>query len=60
MTKLITRYELASLRMDELCALYRHMFNHLPQAAPESAARRNALASLENISREIAARQCLL
>lgn len=51
--KLITRYELASKSISELSGLYRNAFNALVQSVPESALRRNALASLENISREI-------
>lgn len=51
--KLITRYELASQSIRELSGLYRMVFNALVQSAPESPERRNALASLENISREI-------
>ena len=51
--KLITRYDLASKGECELRGLYRMTFNALVQSAPESAERRNALASLENISREI-------
>ena len=51
--KLITRYNLASKSEGELRGLYRMAFNALVQSTPESAQRRNALASLENISREI-------
>ncbi len=51
--KLITRYELASKSVLELRGLYRTVFNALIQSAFQSAERRNALASLENISREI-------
>jgi hypothetical protein len=51
--KLITRHELASKSILELRGLYRTVFNALVQSVPESAQRRNALASLENISREI-------
>lgn len=51
--KLITRHELASKSISELRGLYRTVFNALVQSVPESAQRRNALASLENISREI-------
>ena len=51
--KLITRYDLASKNASELRSLYYKAFNALVQSAPESAVRRNALASLENISREI-------
>jgi len=54
--KLITRYELASKSIHDLRGLYRTVFNALVQSVPESAQRRNALASLENISREISQR----
>ncbi len=50
---LITSYELASKSVSELRGLYRKVFNALVQSAPGSAERRNALASLENISREL-------
>ena len=50
---LITHYELASKSVSELRGLYRTVFNTLVQSVPESAERRNALASLENISREL-------
>lgn len=51
--KLITHYELASKSVSELRGLYRKAFNALVQSVPKSADRRNALASLENISREL-------
>ena len=51
--KLITQYDLASKNESELRGLYRIAFNALVQSIPESPERRNALASLENISREI-------
>lgn len=51
--KLITRHELASQSICELRGLYRMVFNALVQSTPGSANRRNALASLENISREL-------
>ncbi len=51
--KLITHYELASKSILELRGLYRTAFNALVQSAPESAGQRNALASLENISKEL-------
>lgn len=50
--KLITRSDLASKSERELRGLYRKTFNALVQSAPESA-ERNALASLENLTREI-------
>lgn len=51
--KLITRHELASKSILELRGLYRKVFNALVQSNSESAERRNALASLENISDEL-------
>ncbi len=51
--KLITPYDLASKNDEELRGLYRKTFNALVQSPPESAQRRNALASLENLTREI-------
>ena len=56
---LITRFELASLGTSELRALYRGVFDDLVRSEPGSAERRNALASLENIAAEIAARNLL-
>ncbi len=60
---LITHYELATKSVSELRGLYRKVFNALVQSAPGSAERRNVLASLENISRELNRRctnQCRL
>ena len=51
--KLMTRYDLASKSECELRGLYHMVFNALVKSAPQSAERRNALASLENISREL-------
>lgn len=51
--KLITRHELASKSVLELHGLNCKVFNVVVQSAPESPERRNALASLENISREL-------
>ena len=51
--KLITRYDLTSKSEAELRGLYRKAFNALVQSTPESAERRNALASIENLTREI-------
>ncbi len=53
MTKLITRNELARLNDSELHGLYRAIFNELVQSEPDTAQRRNSLASLENLRREI-------
>ncbi len=54
--KLLTRFDLASRSKPELHALHRAVFNALARSAPASAERRNALASLDNIAAEIAAR----
>jgi len=54
--KLITRFELAAKNTPELRALYRDVLNALACTNPGSPARRNALASLENIARELAVR----
>jgi hypothetical protein len=51
--KLITKFELAAKRKTELYALLREVFNELARSEPGSHERRNALASLENIEREI-------
>lgn len=55
--KLITRFQLASLSTGELHALYREVFNALVQTDPGTAARRNCLASLDNLEAEIIARK---
>ena len=54
--KLVTRFELASRNMSELCALRRETFNALARTARGTAERRTGLATLENIEREIAER----
>ena len=51
--KLITRYELANLSLEELHGVYRQVFNALAQSSPHTLMRSNALGSLENIGREI-------
>ena len=55
--RLMTRFELAAKSENELYALYREVFNRLAQSEPNTLERTNALASLENIEREIHARQ---
>ncbi len=52
--KLITQFELASKSKTELHSLYRETFNELVKSDKNSPERRNALASLENIQRELA------
>lgn len=54
--KLITRFELVAKSESELYALLREVFNELAKSEPDSHERRNALASLENIQREIGSR----
>ena len=51
--KLITRLEIAAKNKNELHAILRNAFNELAQSEPNSMERRNALASIENIQREI-------
>lgn len=55
--KLITRFALATLLTGTLYALRREVFNALARSAPGTPERRNAVASLENLDAEIAARQ---
>ncbi len=57
MSRIITASELQNRSLTELQALYRTVQQELAASAPGSAARRNALASLENISRAIAQRR---
>lgn len=54
--KLVTRFELAARSESELKGIYRKIFNALAKSAAGSAARRSALASLENIIAELNAR----
>jgi len=51
--KLITHYELSKYPTNGLRSLFRKTFDQLVKSAPASHERRNALASLENIQREI-------
>ncbi len=53
MTTLITTNELGRLSLKQLQGLYRKVFQELIQSKPGSPERRNALASLENIQREL-------
>ena len=52
MTDLITHHELATLTDAELHLLYQALQRQLAQSTAGSAARRNCLASLENLRRE--------
>lgn len=54
--KLITSFEAATCTTSELRGLYQKTFNALILSKYDSAQRRIALASLENIERELAAR----
>lgn len=54
--KLVTRFELAKLNENELHALLRHAFNELAKSNSDTHQRRNALASIENIQRELVSR----
>ena len=54
--RLITRFELATRSSDELHQLYSEIFNRLARTGEVTPARRNVLASLENIQRELAHR----
>jgi len=56
MTKLITNHELAGLTLSELQGLFRRIFNELAQSDLGTPQRRNSLASLENIQRELNSR----
>lgn len=58
--RLITRFELASKSTNELHALYRETFNALVRSDPDTAERRNTIASLENIEAELTARTLAL
>ena len=54
--RLITRFELAVLNKNELHGLLRNAFNELARSDFDMHQRRNALASIENIQREIGSR----
>jgi len=54
--RLVTRFELAGKREDELYGVLRATFNTLANSNPNSHERRNALASIENIQNEINSR----
>jgi hypothetical protein len=54
--RLITRFEMAAKNESELYSLLREAFNELARSEPDSYQRRNVLASLENIQREIGSR----
>ncbi len=54
--KLVTRFELAALNEHQLAGLLREAFSRLAQSDQGTPERSNALASIENIQREIASR----
>lgn len=54
--RLITRFEMAAKNESELYSLLREAFNELARSEPDSHHRRNALASIENVQREIGSR----
>jgi len=54
--KLVTRFELANLSIEELHGIYRASFNALAASNSDTPERRNALASLDNICRELSCR----
>ncbi len=54
--KLLTRFELAAKNKTELDFLLRDSFNELAKSNPDTHQRRNALASIENIQREISSK----
>jgi len=54
--RLITRFELAAKNEIELYGLLSEVFNELARSEPDTYQRRNALASIENIQREIASK----
>jgi len=53
MSKLITAWELQQHRDTELCALFHKVSQELVQSEPGTYQRRNALASIENITCEL-------
>ncbi len=54
--RLITKFEMAAKNESELHGLLRNAFNELAKSDPDSIERTNALASIENIQREIGSR----
>ncbi len=54
--RLITRFELAAKNESELIGLLRNAFNELAKSNPYTHQRKNSLASIENIQREITSR----
>lgn len=54
--RLVTRFEMATKNENELHGLLRNAFNELARSEPNTMERTNALASIENIQREIGSR----
>ncbi len=54
--KLLTRFELAAKNKNELHILLRESFKELTKSNANNHERRNALASIENIQRELGSR----
>ena len=54
--RLITNFELATKSQNELLAILRECYISLAMSSKESPERRNALASIENIQRELGMR----
>ncbi len=54
--RLITNFELATKSTNELRGMLRACFNALAMSTSDSPERRNALASIENIQRELGMR----
>ena len=58
--RLVTRFEMAAKNESELHGLLRNAFNELAKSDPHTYQRGNALASIENIQREIGSRAWIL
>jgi len=54
--RLVTKFEMAAKNESELYGLLRNAFNELARSEPDTHQRRNELASIENIQREIGSR----
>ena len=54
--KLITKFELATKSKTELHGLLREIFNELARSEPYTMERTNAIASIENVRKEISSR----
>ena len=58
--RLVTRFEMTEKNESELYGLLRNAFNELARSEPYTMERTNALASIENIQREIGLRPLCL